>query len=390
VTTDGAAFNTTLINGNTISSDITVDITNGALTFDLDNTTTTGAKFVARNAGTLNVRKSGGTVDETVDIDNEITILNTLARTSLTYNEGAASGTDTVNFNSVKLGAGSILSIDEINTAVVRANLTLLGNATIGESDAGGDDDFSLLAIQSDGGARTLTIADIGTNANRMNLIGMSTSDITIDVAAGTFIDSVGLGGDIKGNLIVQLGATAVIDGGADTINNLTVFGTVNATGGGSLVVDGVVSGTGTINADTTVNGDINPGASPGTINFVNLTNAAGSELNFELAAGGNPVNSDLVNVTGIWTTNALVTIDIVSIGLLDEATYVLVDYGTWNGSLADLVLTESDPNLRLQDMTLVDDVVNGRLLLVVIPEPSMAALMGLAGLAALRRRRNR
>lgn len=198
------------------------------------------------------------------------------------------------------------------------------------------------------------------------------------------------------------------------TVSNTAVFtvgdgvqvATLKLNGGSHLFADGLtvanngtLAGTGTVNSVVAVanGGALAPGMSPGTLTInSNLTLNVSSLLNFELGphdingngyVGGGTndlivVNGDLV-LDGILNVTALPGWD--TIVNTRTNIYRLLDYtGTLTDNSLSFGLMPGDVNAAYID-TSVFGQVN---LIVVIPEPSAIALLAVAGLGLLVRRR--
>ncbi len=221
-------------------------------------------------------------------------------------------------------------------------------------------------------------------------------------VRAGTLL----VNGSITSDTTVNSGATLGGTGAIVLASGKSV--TVNA--GGTLTGALTVTGGGTV-----ISGTHSPGNSPGIDNHVNLTYNAGADVEWELIANGigtRGVAFDGINVAGDLTFAGATTLDLVF--NLAESN---VAWGNafWNASHlgADGWLiyavegtTSGFDNLSLNVIDWLDGngatlsslQPKGEFLLyldgndiylnyALIPEPASAALLGLAGLALLRRR---
>ncbi|TWS93196.1 autotransporter-associated beta strand repeat-containing protein, partial [Reyranella sp. CPCC 100927] len=156
-------------------------------------------------------------------------------------------------------------------------------------------------------------------------------STLTVDNATTAAFDGAITG---TGSLIKSGAATWTFGGsashtGATTINAGTLL--VNGTVGGTVTVNagGTLGGTGTITGPVTVGGTLSAGASPGTLTVGTLTLNTGSTSRFELNAPGvvGGTTNDLVVVTGNLTLGGALDAQVAAGGY-----YRLFNYG---GTLA-------------------------------------------------------
>lgn len=174
----------------------------------------------------------------------------------------------------------------------------------------------------------------------------------------------------------LNYGGTTTIDGGL-----LQIDGTLEA-GSGEVIVNagGTLGGNGVILRSVVSSGSIAPGASVGSLTVDSLSLESGSVLDWEVGDEG----VDLLTVTGLLEINGPVTLNVSAAGTLGEGTYTLMTFGSLEGLLSDITFG-SVPGGYAYDLQQGLDSIN---LVVMVPEPSALALVGLAVPVLLRRRR--
>lgn len=199
--------------------------------------------------------------------------------------------------------------------------------------------------------------------------------------------------GDIQGtaNVVKKGTATLVLNGtntytGTTTVSNgtLQVDGALAATSSLTVDVAGRLTGNGSINGVTTINGEIAPGTSIGTLTFNNSLVLAGLttlELNRT-----NTQTADLLNVLGTLTLGGTLTLVNTGDALQSGDNFNLFD-GTITGSFGTTNLPSLDSGLTW-DFAQFDTL--GVVAVAAIPEPSAVALGIAASLAVLWRSRFR
>ncbi len=145
------------------------------------------------------------------------------------------------------------------------------------------------------------------------------------------------------------------------------------------------LGGTGTIGAPlVTVNGILSPGASIESLDVVGNLTLNGTLLS-ELDGTG-AGSADFLNVSGALTLGAASTLDLSILTTLDDAVYVLAQYGSRSG-MFDQVLGDHT------GYELMYDYNGNQIALVstgVIPEPTVLGLLTAGGLTMFRRPKRR
>jgi fibronectin-binding autotransporter adhesin len=421
--TKGATAGVWSLSGaNTYSGQTTVN-NGGALRFVATGGNTTAGVSSAMSANsTLRMNESGALVQLRADADTTFTTsglaasggvsttfdvgaVSTGSNNTLTLNSTAASlvggaPNATMTFNvtgtnsdRLRLSGGNVSFADSGNTWVLNptsANLTITRNLVTG---TGTNHTLQLDGTSSDnvyGG----NITDAATGVTKVNsgvwtLSGTNTYAGATNANAGTLI--IGATGSLGASSAVTVANTATLT------NNGAIGGSVTVNTGGTL------NGSGSFGGAVTVDGNLNPGNSPGSQTFAaGLTLGAASVTTMEVAGLGGVAGTDFdfINVTG-GTLTLDGSLAIVDFGGFD----ISAQTGTFN--LFDLVAGAGDFDVVSVDgnsltysvgtdewnSTVGDTTYNfaegtGVLSVTVVPEPTAALLGGLGLLALLRRRR--
>ena len=234
------------------------------------------------------------------------------------------------------------------------------GNWSFGRPVTGGAGDF----VKSGDGTVTLTAAAAHSGKTQIN--------------GGTL--ALGAGGSLPNT------SGVVINGGTFNVSALASGYQVSA-----------LLGTGSIAGSVTVSSRLAIGNSPGTMNFENLTLAAGSIAEFEVTGGGTA--ADLANVSGQLNLNGA-TLSVLQLGTYtpnQKFTLFAYNLGNLLGTFKDLPdgaqftaaggpwqIDYDDPTAGLNGGT------GSRFItLTAVPEPALAGMLGVVLISAsLRRRR--
>lgn len=394
----GAGTNVTISNaGNEPTAEIRTagsDVSINNLTFSFSNT------IDIQNSRTLNV---GGNLEV-----NNSSILSgngdlNVAGTSSFGSNAPLSGGGTATFGGlVTLNNAGGLTISKSNVAtnggvnwtgggdLLMMNVAWTNNAgsIVSRGASGG-------AMQLNGGstsnAGTFSFNNSTTAVNLNNGHAFSNSGVFEKDGASSLTVGNSLGAT---GAFTNSGEVNVLAGSLSFANYVDAGGTINvATGasvdvGGPLTVTaGKVSGTGTVTDSLTlVGGTIEPGNSPGTLTIDGtLTLDGGATLVLELVDTG---DFDILNVTGdVTLTSAGITVDTsgLTANVGDSFTFL-----TSGGALAGTFTNPASFTSGIYEFDLSYTASSALLTVTAVPEPSSLALLGVAAVGAVVRRRRR
>jgi autotransporter-associated beta strand protein len=403
-------YSATTINGGTLQ------VGNGGTTGTL------GSGAVTISAGTLQISRS-----DAYTISNDISGTGTFrfegtGTTTLTGNNSWTGNTRVLGGGVLSvttvddaggigaLGApGGTLRVAEDSTLRITGNGTQTSSRQIWNSGGAGEDGPSTFDVvdanasvvfTSNGGNINRPLTKTGDGSLTLNQQIYSNAGNTVTVNGGTLQLNganfyTGATTVNEGTLIIgaSLANTPVtVADGATLINNGTIGGTVVTVGSNSIL-----TGTGTYNGAVTVNGQLNPGNSPGFQNFASsLTLGASAITTIEiggltrstlLSSGIN--HYDAIDVDAAFTLDG--TINVTWFGGYEASlgdSFDLFNWGSIDTSNFDL-----DTDLNLPAFTspglswnTSSFLTNGQI--NVIPEPAAALLGGIGLMFLLRRRR--
>ena len=264
------------------------------------------------------------------------------------------------------------------------------------------------------------------------NPITLGSSNVTVAASSGniTMVQAVGDAGAGRGmtktgsatltlsNNNTYTGATTVSAGslilgasgsvGSSSVLDVASGATLNVsavTGGFVVGSSQTLRGSGTVVGNTTVNGALQPGNSPGLLGF-NDALTLGSTAATTMEINGTGIRGtayDAVNVGNLLTYDGTLTLTLGTTFAEGSYSFDLFDFGSQTGSFDSVTLGGSYGGSLVNDglgvwgltsgaETWTFDQSTGALALGVVPEPSTLALSGLGLLAlavsALRKRR--
>jgi len=260
-----------------------------------------------------------------------------------------------------------------------------LQSSNVNIGTAAGNITFNSGAVIS--GANSLT----KTGSANLTLLGNNTYTGATTVSAGTL--TIGSTGSVSGSSLLDVASGATLN--------------VSAVTGGFVVGNSqTLRGSGTVAGNTTVNGALQPGNSPGLLSFNNnltLGNTAVTTMEIN-NTGTRGMVYDAINVGGSLTYDGSLLLTLGTTFAAGSYSFDLFDFGSQTGSFdfvtlggnytGSLVNDGSPTNWGLTSgaETWIFNQSTGVLALNVVPEPSPLALssLGLLALAvsALRKRR--
>ncbi|HUV40064.1 MAG TPA: PEP-CTERM sorting domain-containing protein [Planctomycetota bacterium] len=347
-TTVGSGVTLNLSGGSFFTNDLTVNGTARLRSGDA----TIGNTFIIGYTGEMEIdgQDLALVTAPTISVGSELT----MSDTTISAPSLMIPGFTTLNFDS------GLLSIDGTVTCYGTARMGTVGAATI---RAG--------ALTNSGAILGKGVIDAPVT-NTGNIAFSGDSSFNEDVT-NTF-----------GGKIIISGASAVtfFEDVMDNVGcEIRVSQGCTATYFGDLGGSGAFTGTGT----SYIEGDMRPGASPGTTHFEgDVVFGFSAALEAELGADAN----DLLDVDGDLTLDG--TLDVVLYGAFMPGTgdkFNILDWGTLDGTFHTVNLPGLSGGLLWDTSNLY---LTGELAVTgeVVPEPSTLALIALGGLALVRRRR--
>ena len=301
---------------------------------------------------------------------------------------GALNGTKghTTNMSGDLALSGGVVSLSGSTDAQPGAQLNLAGGLTISNTASGGYNAITLNSATSTGAASKLMLGGdvtfIGNaNPNTVTISAPIAAKIGSIVLNDTRSFNIGNGAAIDDLSI----AAPIVDGtsaggltktGAGTL----LLSAVNTFTGGTTVSAGVLK----LGADASLASSIITLGSAGELDVTALSFTAVSSqtLAFEVNAAG-AGSAGLLSASALDITNA--SVDFSTIGLLDDAAYIISSYTSLTGSMFGSIS-------NLPSGYTIDYAFAGNQIALVseaaVPEPTTIGLLSIAGLGLLARRR--
>jgi len=326
-----------------------------------------GNRVVGGNSSTPTIGGNGYLTFSGLSSGRTFTFAASMAGFTGTVDLGANNGAFRFNSGGGNYARGNVGATFNLGTGTGSLNNRNGGNLTYDLGALIGGSGTTLSGRSSGSGATssTYSIGALGTDT----------------IFAGTIQN----GGDNNGVNIVKVGAGKLTLSGTSTYSGTTMInaGTLqvdgNLNGAGIVTVGalGTLQGIGKITGSTTVNGQVAPGDSIGTLTFNNgLTLAGLTTMEIDRNASQ---NADLLNVLGTLTCGGTLTVVNDGANLLQGDSFNLFDGTIAASTFAAINLPSlSDPGL---EWDLSQLYTTGIISVQEIPEPATFALLGIGGL---------
>jgi autotransporter-associated beta strand protein len=344
----------------------------------------------------------------TTNVTDALTVNGTLVSTTINPGASVANGNNSATFT---LNTGGLVQATTLRRTGSQ-NITFDWNGGTIQNRSGGN-----LTVDATSGTLTIGLAGTGTHTFEAD------SGRTITVAATAQLqDKSGEAGTLNkaggGTLLLQgantySGATTISGGtlmlstngaiASSSLLSVASGATLNVAavaGGFKIGANQTLLGSGTVIGNTTIEGSLKPGNSPGLLTFNNdLTLAGASSTVMEfLGAGVRGTRYDAVNVGGLLTYDGSLTLDFGATLAQGAYNFNLFDFTSQSGFYDNISLigaysgsfTQNGTNWELSsgNETWNFSQSTGELSLNVIPEPSSLSLLLLGTVAWLRQRR--
>jgi len=373
-----------------ITGDYNVGFTNGMHT--LSNTGNDNSGNTGINALTTGALNTLGNANTGIKLGADEVIANGVGKGNFLIATNSGSTTGTLDMNGKNETINGLVSVGVISNAanaIITNTNAAASTLTLGDNDQTAT--FGGLIVD---GVGTVAITKIG--AGTQTFTGASTYTGKTTVAAGTLLLASGtVDSTISGSTVIEVQSGATLNvSGITTLNGFVV-------GIGQQLV-----GNGTVVGNTTVQGGLAPGASPGLLTFANnLTLTGTAETTMEIIGTGRGVAGgyDAINLgsTSILTydgnlvltmsgiiaggTYDLFNFTVAALGAFDAVSFGGGFYtGAWTSAGSGIWTASSNG----QDFSFNE--LTGDLNVSAIPEPTTWALLGLGMVAVVLMRRRR
>jgi autotransporter-associated beta strand protein len=346
--------------------------------------TMTGSSY-ALQGGTVNSNLGAGTT--------------TVTSGTTTLNGTSSSLALNVNSGTLSLGSASrLIGVSPVLTVAASATVNMAGSEVLGSMGGAGTVNLAAGSVTLGASSGSSSFSGIIAGAGGLIKSGASTQTLS---AANTY----------AGETIIKEGTLALSGSGKIASAKVTV-GDAGSSGavldalalanGLTIAANQTLGGVGTIKGTTTIQGVLAPGNSTGILNNIgNVSFEAGSSFNMELGGTTAGTNYDQLNVTGSVSLAGLLSVsmgtyvptngDMFFIIANDSADAIAgvfsnaaTDGSTYTfGSQQFKISYFGNYEAPTKSFTGGNDVV-----LLVVPEPTVALLGAVSALCLLRRRR--
>jgi autotransporter-associated beta strand protein len=326
-------------------------------------------------------------------------------------------GTNFTDFGGTIIPPGSF-ALEDVTTTGLDGQATGFLRYTLdGATNSTGNNRIDNLQINALGTGSSGPTPILGTEATSgtAEFSGIVTLDSSVELTAAS-------GGTVEFSNVIEdgangaqgidkIGAGTVALSGTNTYTGETVVsaGTLlingdNSAATGNVTVESgaTLGGTGTIGGDATINGNLQPGESPGIMDFsADLTLASTANTTMEInGSGARGTDFDGIDVGVALAYDGTLTLDLGTTFGVGNYVFELFDFGSESGEFSTIDLAGNyagslSGNGDVWSMTDGDDTwtfthSTGNLGLDVIPEPSTWVLIGIGFAMILWRTRRR
>ena len=368
-------------------------LSGGILRNGVDNALPTGSALIVHSGATYDLNGKNQSVRGLLG-DGSVTLKNgrlSAGGSDETYFSGTISGPGTF----VKTGNGFMALTGSVDSSVdvQIAGGLLKSSAKVIKGDVTGAAGTTLQFEESKAATYDGTFSGAGallkTGSRALTFANAPSNTGGVHVSGGSLI--VDAGGAFGGGLTVDQNTTFL-----NTSDDLLtiggrsyVQGVVDTTEDSTTVFTGLVSGAGSFGGFGNVefDGGYSPGNSPASVTFQGDLNLGSANL-LTMELGGTTLGTGYDHLNVLGTANLSGNLNIAYYNGFSASlgqSFDLFDFNSSNGVFASITLPTLSSGLVWNTSTLYS---NGTIQVQSVPEPASLAVLGLGGLALLRRRR--